>query len=206
MKKVIIVGAGSVGKFLAYNVKEFTSEFEFIGFLDDDIKKQNQTIAGLQVLGTINKLPIYIEKGFAVVWGIAFPKVKSNLVESCTFLNADFPSFISKSAWISDHVSIGKGCIVYPGSTINYETVIGNFVIINMNCAIGHNSVLNDFVSLSPGVNLGGYTQIGKKTQMGINSSTKQYIIIGSDCVIGGQSIVVENVKDNITIKGVPAK
>lgn len=206
MKKVIIVGAGSVGKFLAYNVKEFTSEFEFIGFLDDDIKKQNQMIAGLQVLGTINKLPSFIEKGYSVAWGIAFPKVKASLVKSCECLNADFPSFISKSAWLSNHVSIGKGCIIYPGSSINYETVVGNFVIVNMNCAIGHNTELNDFVSLAPGVNLGGYTQVGKRTQMGINSSTKQSTIIGSDCIIGGQSIVVENTNDNMTIKGIPAR
>ena len=36
-KKLLIVGAGSVGKFVAYNIDNFTQEFEIIGFLDDDI-------------------------------------------------------------------------------------------------------------------------------------------------------------------------
>lgn len=204
--KVVIVGAGSVGKFLAYNVNQFTETYEFIGFLDDDSNKQNQIIAGLPVLGTTEKLPELVQQNTAIAWGIAFPKIKAQLVEKYKHLEAVFPSFISKAAWISNEVKIGKGCIIYPGSSINYETRIGDFVVMNMNCAIGHNASIHDFCSLAPGVNLGGYTTLGEQTDMGIGAATKQFIMIGSNCIIGGQAMVTKNTENGNSIKGVPAK
>jgi sugar O-acyltransferase (sialic acid O-acetyltransferase NeuD family) len=203
--KVVIVGAGSVGKFLANNANQFTEAYEFIGFLDDDSNKQNQIIAGIPVLGTTEKLPELVQQNTAIAWGIAFPKIKAQLVEKHKHLEAVFPSFISKAAWISNEVKIGKGCIIYPGCSINYETQIGDFVVMNMNCALGHNVSLGDFTSLAPGVNLGGYTKIGDQTDMGIGAATKQFIEIGKGCVVGGQAMVTKPFSSNLTIIGVPA-
>lgn len=76
IKKLIIVGAGSVGKFIAYNINSFGQNFEIIGFLDDDTTKHNKIIAGFTVLGSLDKLPDFSGKGIALVLGIAFPKVK----------------------------------------------------------------------------------------------------------------------------------
>ena len=61
-KKVIIVGAGSVGKFIAYNPNQFTEKYDFIGFLDDDPNKKGQLIAGIPVLGTLELLPDFIKQ------------------------------------------------------------------------------------------------------------------------------------------------
>ena len=205
-KKVIIVGAGSVGKFIAYNPNQFTEKFDFIGFLDDDPNKKGQLIAGIPVLGTLELLPDFINQNIAVVWGIAFPKIKASLVEKVKHLDAEFPTLISEKAWISNEVAIGKGCIIYPGCSINYETVVGDFVVMNMNCALGHNLTLGDFTSLAPGVNLGGYTTIGDRTEVGIGAATKQFISIGSDCVVGGQAMVINDIGNNIVVKGIPAR
>ena len=75
-QKLIIVGAGSVGKFIAYNQNDFQQEFEIIGFLDDDANKQNAIIASVPVLGTVNTINDYANQGFALVWGNAFPTIK----------------------------------------------------------------------------------------------------------------------------------
>lgn len=206
VKKVIIIGAGSVGKFLAYNADHFTESFEFIGFLDDDINKQDKVIAGIPVIGTLEKLSEYVDENIAVAWGIAFPKIKALLLAKFADVKAEYPIFISKTAWISNQVTIGPGTIIYPGCSINYETDIGDFVVINMNCAIGHNVTIGNFTSLAPGVNLGGNTKIGDKTDVGIGVATKQFITIGSNCIIGGQSMVVKNTDNGSTIKGIPAR
>ncbi len=205
-KKVIIVGAGSVGKFIAYNPNQFTEKYDFIGFLDDDLSKKGQTIAGIPILGTLEVLPDYIKQNIAVVWGIAFPKIKARLVEKVKHLDAEFPTLISERAWISNQVKMGKGCIIYPGCSINYETIIDDFVVMNMNCAIGHNATIGNFVSLAPGVNLGGFTKIGSQTDIGIGAATKQFISIGENCIVGGQSMIVNNIENNQKVKGIPAK
>lgn len=205
-QKLIIIGAGSVGKYIAYNQNDFQNNFEIIGFLDDDIAKHNTFIAAIPVLGSVNKIIDYANKGYALVWGIAFPSIKNKLYNQYKNLQFDYPNFIAKNAWISQAVTIGKGCIIYPGCSINYESSVGDFVVLNMNCALGHNATIGNFASFAPGVNLGGYTQIGDRTDMGIGSATKQFVKIGKDCVIGGQAMVIQNIEDDKKVKGVPAK
>ncbi|MCF6132689.1 NeuD/PglB/VioB family sugar acetyltransferase [Flavobacterium wongokense] len=205
-QKLLIIGAGSVGKFIAYNINQFSESFEIIGFLDDDISKHNTVIAGFQVLGPVEKLQEFSGKGIAIVWGIAFPNIKKKLFDKYQNLSFDFPNFIAKAAWVSEAVTFGKGCIIYPGTTINYETVIEDFVVINMNCSLGHNCSINSFSSLAPGVNLGGNTSIGSCVEMGIGASTVQGITIGDNATIGGQAMVVSNVSDADVMVGIPAK
>lgn len=205
-QKLLIIGAGSVGKFIAYNIGNFTKSFEIIGFLDDDITKHNQIIAGFPVLGSVEKLTQFSDKNIALVWGIAFPSVKRKLFEQYQHLEFDFPSFISKNAWISKQVTIGKGAIIYPGVSINYETIIDDFVVMNMNCAIGHNCSIGKFSSFSPGVNLGGNTTIGSFVEMGIGAATIQGISIADNAKIGGQAMVVKHISEGKTVVGIPAK
>jgi len=205
-QKLLIIGAGSVGKFIAYNLNQFIQSFEVIGFLDDDASKHNTIIAGFPVLGAVEKVQEFSEKGIAIVWGIAFPSIKKKLFDQYQNLSFDFPNFIAKDAWVSEAVNFGKGCIVYPGTAINYETVIGDFVVINMNCSLGHNCSIQSFSSVAPGVNLGGNTKIGNCVEMGIGSSTVQGITIDDHAIIGGQAMVVSNISNADVVVGIPAK
>lgn len=205
-QKLLIIGAGSVGKFIAYNLNQFIQSFEVIGFLDDDASKHNTIIAGFPVLGAVEKVQEFSEKGIAIVWGIAFPSIKKKLFDQYQNLSFDFPNFIAKDAWVSEAVTFGKGCIIYPGTAINYETVIGDFVVINMNCSLGHNCSIQSFSSLAPGVNLGGNTKIGSCVEMGIGSSTVQGITIDDHAIIGGQAMVVSNISNADVVVGIPAK
>lgn len=205
-QKLLIIGAGSVGKFIAYNINQFTSSFEIIGFLDDDKTKHDTVIAGFQVLGSVEKLNEFSGKGIAIVWGIAFPAIKKRLFDQYQNLSFAFPNFIAKDAWVSEAVTFGKGCIVYPGTAINYETAIYDFVVINMNCSIGHNCTIQSFTSLAPGVNLGGNTNVGNCVEIGIGASTIQSTTIGDNATIGGQAMVVADVSKLDVVVGIPAK
>lgn len=205
-KQLVIVGAGSVGKYISYNINDFNHSFELIGFLDDDPSKHGVLINGFEVLGSTDKLRAYSGKGVCIAWGIAFPKIKKLLMERFSNLDFQYPALVSKYAWISHGVSIGQGSIIYPGCSINYECQIGEFVVMNMNCAIGHNCSIGNFTSLSPGVNLGGNTQVGESVELGIGSSTKQFIEIGKDAIIGGNSMIIKNVSSNEVIVGVPGR
>lgn len=205
-QKLLIVGAGSVGKFIAYNINNFNQDFEIIGFLDDDISKKETIIAGFKVLGLVSMLEEFSKNNIAIVWGIAFPSIKKRLAKKYEHLEFDYPNFISENAWISRGVTIGKGCIIYPGCSINYETEIQDFVVMNMNCAIGHNCKINSFTSLSPGVNLGGNTKIGSEVELGIGCATLQGVSIGEKVKVGGQAMVTKSFENNQIVKGIPAK
>ncbi|MGV8995279.1 MAG: NeuD/PglB/VioB family sugar acetyltransferase [Flavobacterium sp.] len=205
-QKLIIIGAGSVGKYIAYNQNDFQIEFEVVGFLDDDVSKHNSTIANIPVLGSVSKVLEYSNKGYALAWGIAFPAIKNKLFEQYKELQFEYPNFVAKNAWLSKGVTLSKGCIIYPGCSINYETAIQDFVVMNMNCAIGHNCSIGSFTSLSPGVNLGGNTKIGQQVELGIGCATLQGISIGDNVKVGGQAMVTKTLLRDQIVKGVPAR
>jgi acyl-[acyl carrier protein]--UDP-N-acetylglucosamine O-acyltransferase len=90
--------------------------------------------------------------------------------------------------------------------SVNYETAVGDFVIINMNCAIGHNCRIDNYATLAPGVNLGGFTHIEEGAEIGIGVSTRQNVKVGKFAVIGGQSMLVRDVAPHAIVLGVPGR
>src|SRR6476660_2925413 len=108
-QKLLIIGAGSVGKFVAYNINRFTQSFEVVGFLDDDTSKHHTIIAGFPVLGSVEQLNDYSGKGIAIVWGIAFPAIKKKLFDQYRNLDFEFPNFIAQDAWVSEGVTFCNG-------------------------------------------------------------------------------------------------
>jgi sugar O-acyltransferase (sialic acid O-acetyltransferase NeuD family) len=205
MRDLVIIGAGNVGGFVAFNQNLFAEQFNIIGFLDDDANKLGKEFYGLKVLGNTEHL-FTLDKKVAVAIGIGFPKAKRKVFEKIKENGNDFPSFVSSRTWVSNNVSIGKGVILYPGVSINYQTVVNDFVIMNMNCAVGHDCNIGKFSALAPGVNLGGFTVLEEAVDMGIGAATKQNIMVGKDAVIGGQAMLVKNVEPGMKIAGVPGK
>jgi sugar O-acyltransferase (sialic acid O-acetyltransferase NeuD family) len=205
MKNLLIIGAGNVGGFLAYNIDLFQEKYSVLGFLDDDVHKIGKILYGQKVLGNVDSVLQY-PTDTAVAIGIASPKSKVFIYNKIKEKGFSFPSFVSSRTWLSNKVKVGQGTILYPGVSINYETEVQDFVIMNMNCAIGHNCHIANFSSLAPGVNLAGFSKIEQGADVGIGVSTKQNIVIGENAVIGGQSMLVKNVCANTTIVGVPGR
>lgn len=176
---LILIGAGNVGGYLAYNIADFPS-FDLMGILDDDPTKHGEKINGFPVLGGIDLLFELDIDNLAVAVCINQPLIRKNIIDRMQSLDLDYPTFISPKAWISKGCTIGQGSIIYPGVSINHESTIGDFVIMNMNCALGHHASVGDFVSFAPSVSLGGHTTLGEGVDMGIASSTIQGITIGN--------------------------
>lgn len=58
LKRLLIVGAGNTGVTLLGDIhKKVVTEYEIIGFIDDDPNKQGTFILGLPILGTVEELP-----------------------------------------------------------------------------------------------------------------------------------------------------
>jgi sugar O-acyltransferase (sialic acid O-acetyltransferase NeuD family) len=202
---LILIGAGNVGGYLAYNISDFP-EYEILGILDDDPSKHGKSMYGYQVLGEIEALFGMDCSGLSVAICLHDPSIKKEVFVRIQGLGLLFPSFISPYAWISKGCIVGKGSIIYPGVSINHESQIGDFVNINMNCALGHNALVGHFSSFAPGVSLGGNTTLEEGVDMGIGSSTLQGVTIGRFSVIGGKAMIIDNIPENSKVVGVPGK
>jgi sugar O-acyltransferase (sialic acid O-acetyltransferase NeuD family) len=207
-KNIVVLGHSGVGRFVVHAIQDInliSKKWNILGFLDDDPGKSDTTFEGITVLGPSTWLEN--NQDIAVVIAISDPAVKYRLVEKlqkygCT----DFPSIIHPDAWIARNVAIEEGSIIYPGVSINVGSRIGRFVMVNMNCAIGHDVKIEDYSFLAPNVGVGGNSNIADGCTIGIGASLKQSINIGKSATVGAGAVVVRDVEPGRTVTGIPAK
>lgn len=112
----------------------------------------------------------------------------------------------------------GEGVIIMDGAIINghvtidsgteLATYIGENCFIMKGVHIGHDAIINRGATLSPHVVIGGHSEIGINTNMGISSVVHQRVNIPNDCMIGMNTTVTRKteLKPNGVYIGSPAK
>ena len=83
---------------------------------------------------------------------------------------------------------------------------IGDHVIVNLDCTIGHDAVIDDFVTIYPSVNVSGNVLIGECSELGTGTQIIQGKKVISNTIIGAGAIVVKDCLESGTYVGSPAK
>ena len=139
--------------------------------------------------------------------GIGNPFLRKILIEKFESVGGMLTSIISDSAKIGSFENqIGVGANIMAGTIITNSVSIGKAPLINLNCTIGHDCTIGDFIEISPGTNISGFCKIGDFVTIGTNATILPNIKIGSNVVVGAGSIVTKDVPDNCLVVGVPAK
>jgi sugar O-acyltransferase (sialic acid O-acetyltransferase NeuD family) len=120
--------------------------------------------------------------------------------------NARFASIIHRSAVVSQNAEIGEGSVVLSQASIGPGTTLGIGCVVNTGASIDHQSSVGNFVSLAPGARTGGQVGIDDRTFIGLNASLAQGVKIGKDAVIGAHSFVNKPLRDRVVAYGTPAR
>ncbi len=201
---LVVYGVGGMGRELMWQLSE-GSEFNVLGFVDDDPAKQGTVINNFPVVGNTGWLLGRKEKiGVAVALGN--PVLRRNVVERLkSNSNIMFPNIIAPDVKISEFVEMGEGCIICCANVITVNIRIGDFFLSNRCNTVGHDCVIGDFVTLNPLVSVSGNVTINDRTDIGTGANIIQGKTIGSDVIIGAGSVVVKDIPDGCTAVGVPA-
>lgn len=206
MKKIAIVGAGGFGrevKMLIDQINKVEKKFDIIGFYDD--KEFSAEINGLPYLGKVDDLNLITEET-SVAIAVGKPVSKRNILNRITNKLIDYPNLIHPSVIIGDFVDFGEGNIVCAGNIITVNVRIGNFVILNLGCTVGHDTIINDYCSFMPSVNISGVVVIDESVYVGTGAKIIDSLSIGKNTVVGASSCVVKSLPENCLAVGVPAK
>lgn len=109
-------------------------------------------------------------------------------------------------ASVSPDTKIEYGSIVVAGAVVNIGATIGLGGIINIESSVDHDCVLGNGVHICPGARLAGDVHVGDRSWIDIGAAVRQGIQIGSDVVVGAGAAVVNDVPDELTVVGVPAR
>ena len=200
--KLIIIGASGHGKVVA-DIAIKMNKWQSIAFLDDD--ESIKTSMGLEVIGrTADAFTYKGEADFFVAIGsnTTREKIQEKLMEQ----GINVICLIHPSAVIGTNVEIGFGSVVMAGVVINSSSRIGNGCIINTSSSLDHDNVIENYVHISPGVNMAGTVKVGKGSWIGIGSVVSNNVNICSSCKVGAGAVVVKNITEPGTYVGVPAR
>lgn len=206
--KIAIIGAGGFGrevKMLIDQINDKDKQYEFIGFFDDAFEK-DLIINGFPVLGSINDINS-LEYELALVIAVGDPKTKKKIFNKIINKKVIFPTLIHPNVFIGkDSVSIGKGCVICCSNIITINVTIGDFVILNLMCTVGHDTVIGNFASFMPSVNISGEVDVKEGVYVGTGVKIINQLEIGQNSIIGAGAVVYKSIPANCTALGIPAK
>lgn len=200
--KLLIIGASGHGKVIA-DMAIKMDKWRSIAFLDDD--EDIKSSMNIDVIGKSSDAPKYIDK-YDIFVGVGNNSTRERIQENLEKLGASIPVLIHPDAVIGEQVKFEAGTVVMAGVIINCCTRIGKGCIINTGVTIDHDNIIEDYVHISPGVNLAGTVRVGKGTWIGIGSVVSNNINITGSCKIGAGAVVVKDINEVGTYVGIPVR
>lgn len=139
--------------------------------------------------------------------GLGNPKLRLQMCELFESWGGNVRSVISPLASIGHFgVELGDGATILAHTTITSSVKTGKGLLMYSNAILTHDSVLDDFVELSPGATILGNSYIGSYTHIGANATLLPGVRVGCEARVGAGAVVTQNVEDRKTVKGVPAR
>jgi sugar O-acyltransferase (sialic acid O-acetyltransferase NeuD family) len=207
--KIAVFGAGGFGRevqMLIEQINAANEKWRFIGFFDDGVE-MNTIVNEYSVLGGIAELNEWSEH-LAVVFAVGNPITKKTIVERIKNKILYYPVLIHPNVMMGDikYNKIGEGCIITAGNILTVNFKIGKHVILNLACTVGHDSVIGDFSSFMPSVNISGEVNIGECVYVGTGAKIINQLEIGNNTIVGAGALVAKSLPANCTAVGIPAK
>lgn len=206
MKDLYIIGCGGFGRevtWLVNRINNINPTWNLLGFIDDNPSLIGDVYGEVEVVGDVEYLTNNLKDAY-VICAIANSKIRKEIVKELG--DVKYATLVDPSVILAESTIIKEGSIVCPGSVISVDCCIGSHVHINWNSTIGHDTVIKDFVTLYPSVNVSGNVYIQDCVEIGAGSQLNQGISIGINSIIGSGSVIIRNVKKDVTVVGVPGR
>lgn len=208
MKKILIYGSGGFGREVVWLIERINfiiPKWEIVGFVDDIPENKGMLVNNYKVLGSKNILDKMDKICIVLAIGNSIAREKI-IFDLKKFKNLEYPNIIDPSVIYSDYLKLGVGNIICANSILTTNIEIGSYNIINLDCTIGHDVIVEDFVTILPGNNISGNCTIKKGAELGSSTTIIPKIVVGEYSIIGAGGVVINNIPDKCTAVGVPAK
>lgn len=201
---LLIAGCGGHGRVVA-DAALAAGKFTQVSFLDDRFPAMT-SVSEWPVIGGLSDLP-RLGKGFdSFIPAFGDARLRLELLQRALEAGIACESIVHPRASLSLRASLGRGTVVCAGSVVTIGATIGDGCIINTAATIDHDCDLSAGVHVCPGAHVAGSVSIGIRTWFGIGAVAKQGIRIGADVVVGAGAVCVRDVRDGVTVVGVPAR
>jgi sugar O-acyltransferase (sialic acid O-acetyltransferase NeuD family) len=207
MIRVLIIGAGGQGLIVAdilQRARAGGGDNEPTGLLDDNPELNGARVLGLPVLGTCARLSEVPHDAVVVAIGDNARRAQMSL-----FLEQRGERLVTAchpGASIASTAEIGAGSMISAGVVVVPNVRVGRGVLLNTQCSVDHDSVIDAFAHIGPGATLGASVSIGEGALVGLGASVMSGRRVGPHTIVGAGALVARDLPGDVIATGVPAR
>lgn len=199
-RPIAIVGAGGFAREVLWMLSDCGVGAGVLSFHETDAYWHARDVAGLPVL-PVSLLP----PGADVVIAIGEPTARAAL-HAALPKGLNYPTFVHPDARIGPRVRLGEGTLVAAGCILTCDIEVQAQVQLNLATTVGHDCLLESFVTTAPAVNISGNCHLGERTYVGTNACLREGLAIPADTVIGMGAVLVTAPQQPGVYVGNPAR
>jgi sugar O-acyltransferase (sialic acid O-acetyltransferase NeuD family) len=205
LNPTVILGAGGFAREVAMILEQQGHDYIFAS---DDTEQWSKEYLRGRCAGSIESIGAAYGWGQNITFipGIGNPNVREQLCNRALAQGWHPGRIISGKAMLDTFQEVPGGTVICSGVSATVNVTIGRFVNVNLNCTLGHDSVIADYANLSPGVHVSGNVYIGPGADIGTGAVLLPGVKIGRNAVVGAGAVVTKDVPDCEVWMGCPAK
>jgi sugar O-acyltransferase (sialic acid O-acetyltransferase NeuD family) len=203
-KKIALIGFGDLGHYIKDMLLEtYDVDEQHIVYFDDHLVQAG--VAAAKPFKTYLDAA-YAAHHFYICLGYQHLQLKLTILQELLAAGRQVPNFIHHSSYVHPSVTIGHGSFIYPGCSIDRNTVIGNGTWIANADVIPHDCIIGDCCWFGASVTLSGKVSVGDQTFIGSGTVVSNALTIGHKVIIGLGSVITKNIADDASVIGNPMK
>lgn len=204
---LLVFGAGTLAR-LACLAAEDSGAFEVLGFaVDDDLAGDDGFMdkpawAWSEARRRFD--PRHVRIHCAI--GYRLMRRRAAVFEQVRAAGYACPSLVSSHACVSGHATLGPNNFVWPGVVIEPGAQLGANNVLWSNATVCHDTRIGSHNFFAANSTLGGHVTVGDRSFLGFSCVVRERQRIGSDAILGAQSLLLQDAHDLGLYLGSPAR
>ena len=214
--RLVIVGAGGFGREVHGVVDALNAAgtpTDLVGYVDDQgtsddllARLGTKRLGGIEVLCDDDRRNGELGGDVGYVIAIGAGDVRRRIDERLTTAGRRPATLVHPMATVGGDNRIADGCVLTAGARVTTNITLGRHTQLHVNSTIGHDSVLEDFVSVYPGATVSGNVHLADGVTIGTGANVLPGVTVGAGAFVGAGAVVTADVEPGATVAGVPAR